>query len=886
MSMIDRIVQVIFRGKDDVTPEANKAKAGVGGFVDSATSMLKGLAAAAAALGLGAFFKKAIEEAQTSREAMGQLALTVENSGVSFTKMAPRVDEALSRLARLSKFGDDDFAKAMQNMTLKTGDAEWALANLGPAADLAAAAGIDLEKASTVLAQAHEGNTKQLYRLIPELKGATNWQELLAEKTAGAAEAQMRQLGPIAAIQKQFGELAESVGKAILGNSTFEESGFGVATMLADLATWVEENTDELGVFIETTIEVGKNILEGLTPAFTLLKQVGGPILKLLVGLIAEMSFAFRAGTIVVEEFAGSVYKSIGNLVEKGGRVLKLFGINVVEGMGTTLRTFGEKLDAEASERWTKLTADHSAFWSRVGREGEKSVDTVRTQERAKTKIVRDESEEQEKIWRAQQKQVEETYKVLSGLAVNYKEVLRTLNPALKESLNKEHAGEFEKTWKRIDDNARTLITRMMANPLPPLIKPAADATKVMGDNLADSVDAVLGLAAEFGGLDDESKAVLENVSAIGKSVQAMFDGGVSFAGIAGVLGAVGTIVSALTSDAREYRQLQRESQARLKENSETVDKLTKQVGLLALDVAGGEVATIESVLADIVPKLSQGGSITDFLSIIKGATSQLVGSGLGWDSVVSLAKKFGLNILDSKGAIDFAQLPELLRALQGTNTAAPGTDFESQLSILQDSFDVNGTNDLSQIGQILNLAGGFAPVLQGLFRGDNLGGTRADLQKLFNDMAAGRLQESQLGRLSGNQFRQLILSLIRQIDAVMQAQTGDATGGDAAGDLELPSAGLLTGGPSLTPVTAAETVQAVLREQTDALSLLLTDQLVLQTRIALAAEGSWVELRQVNTNLGDILGVIGGGLDGLDAALETRARAAALDRGQRPVQR
>lgn len=845
--MLEKIVQVIFRGKNDVGAPAKQATDEVEGFSKKAGSFLKGLGAAAAALGLASFFKTAVEEAQTSREAMAQLANVVDNSGASFRAMAPDVYEALNGLARLTKFGDDEFAEVMRDMVLRTGDAGWSLRSLGLTADLAAAAQIPLADAGKLLANAHEGNTKALFKLIPELKGAANWEEILAQKTAGAAEEQMRALGPIEAAKKQFGEFAESVGKAILGNESFSTSGFGVAEMLAGLAGWVDDNSAAIGEFIDALVLAGRNVVEGFTPAFTLLRRVAGPVLSLLVVAVTEMSFAFRAGTVVIEEFAGQVYQDIGKLVQRVGAVLKLLGVEVVSTMGLELQKFGETLDREASARWDKLVVDQRAFLGKLKGDGDKHVGDVQTQERAKVRIVKQALDETEGDYRKQLAAIEQTYKLLNSYVVEYKKQLATLNPAIRAALDKDHAERFAETWQRIDGNARTLIDRMKANPLPPLVQPATAAVAEMGTTLANAAGNVLDVADNFGGLDQDAKSVLGTVQNLASTVATLATKGLSFAGVAGVLGGVASIVSTMMQGDKERRDLTRKNTEVLRELVTDGVKLSTKVSGETLTGVGAALGGLNlAALAGLESAPGDKG-YTQALNLLVG---QLAKSGLRLSDLDAVAGELGLSIRRSNGAIDMAQLQSLLLGLQ-TNMSAftrVGQSFGEQLKFFKDTQRLEGVSGADQFAAL----GGFVRsvgrvgALQGIDFTD-AASARGSLLALFRQLNNGGLDASQLGGLTGDQFRDVLDELLSlanalETDAVRGVDLPGAGLGAALGapaDLgSLPTADVVTG--------TGATVEGVLLGRADDVVGLLTAHRALLERTAVAGEGSFATLLEI----------------------------------------
>jgi hypothetical protein len=785
--VLEKIVQVIFRGKNGVGGPAKQAADDVEGFTSKAGSLLKGLGAAAAALGLASFFKTAVDEAQKSREAMDALANVVDNSGASFKQMAPEIDATLSRLARFSKFGDDEFAGVLRDMTLRTGDASWSLKNLGQAADLAAAAQIPLEAAGQALANAHEGNTKALFKLVPELKGAANWQELLAQKTDGAAEAQMRALGPIEAARKQFGEFAESVGKAILGNQSFEASGAGFADTLANMATWVDENSAAIGEFIDALVLTAQNIIEGFTPAFTVLKRVAGPVLSLLVVAITEMSFAFRAGTVVVEEFAGQAYQSIGKLVQRVGGVLKLLGIEVVSKIGGELRLFGETLDREASARWNKLVDDQKAFVEKLKTGGDKSVADVQTQERTKTRIMKqglddraNDAEGASKVSQAAadayfQKASKTLGKPLSDMIAITTTSIGKLAEAGREQLEPMKAEQFAKHMQHLREQAdkgNEAIVNLGQN-----AGTANENTKKVAADVGAIARAAIDAADAFGVVDDATANALNSVVNMAVAIGKVAAGDLtSIPGI--IASAVNLITTMMGGDAARKKLIS--------ENTVEMARLRREVGNLSLDVSGDTFAKVQDALGSVMGTIKGGRGARNETDVLNA----LLARGLGMGDLKKVADELGIRIRSDSGALSVDGLRQLFESMGLVEMGQFGQDFGSQLEATTRGFDVNKTSDVGQIAALGSLGGKFSSVLDGVVNTNNLAETRVRLASIFKRFNEGGFTAQELGGLTGAEFLDLVTNLISRIDSATPADTASTSAplGISTGDVAAPT--------------------------------------------------------------------------------------------------
>lgn len=814
MNTLERLVRVIFRGEDNVSPAANSAEKSVGGFGATVSSVVKSLGALGVGVALGAFFKKAVEEASNAREAMGQLSLAVDNSGASFTAMEPEIEAALDRLSRLTKFSDDDFAKAMDTMTTGTGDARWALDNLGLVADLAAKKSITLEESANAVTKAHEGNTKTLFALIPELKGAANWQELLAQKTHGAAEEQLKQLGPIGQAKKMFGEFAEEVGKAILGNDDFQRAGFTVVGMLGDLAKWTHDNAGEIGKFTTAIVVATSAVAEGLVPVMRLLKGVGGPVLVYIRDSVAEAGFMFQAFSGLAGTAVGIVVSALGVLVEKGGKFLKVFGIEAVEATGKSMVDAGTRLLIEGRSNMEGSKRDWIDYQARMKEEDQKGVDDKKKKREEETVIVKDALGKQEDEYDAYVKHLKQLYKLIDDEVVSYKERVETLGPAVKKAMETGPIEGFNRTLAASKEEADKAVAAMKEHgALPPLVKKTELAVKDVADALVQSARTALDVAQAFGKIDSEAAAAFTSAINVGDAVSKMMTGGVTFAGVTGVIGGVANIVSQMMQGDAERKRL-------LGQNNDRLRELRDEIGNLDLNITGEDFAKVTSALTSAVPNLLGGiGNRGADLRTLSGALSA---QGLTFGDLDRIAKEIGIEIRDKSGGLNFDAVKQLLAGLKDVEFGQFGQDFASQLRAAMSGFSINGTSDAGQIGGLGALGAQFSPLLRSIFNPSDLAGSRTRLQEAFARMqpGGGGFSARELGGLTGNQFLDFITDLIGRIDRLGGASNGTPGLGGIVG---LPDTGMPTlPGPDVgLPATLTNVVDSITGFHEEAVPLL-----------------------------------------------------------------
>ena len=872
MSGTTRKVTVVINGEEYVSTAAKQAEAGITlfgkriPFVLDATKLLEwGLNAVKAAFGaLKDFAMDSIRAFDDYSASQVKLNAMSKLTGVSMSEMRDLVKQARDEFG-LSTVASGDLAGAVAKFASQAGDASKAGGLMAAALELGAASGMDAAEVAAGLSSALAGNDEWLNRL-----GLANPSQLWKDY----ATANGRAVSTLTDTEQKLAVMTAimDAGNKVAGTYAERmESGAGAQDRLNN------KIEDAKVAFGQALQPLRVFVVQGLT---TLVEQ-GGRVALAIARVANAIGVVFTGAVEAARSGVGFLAVGIGKLTRK--KELEDWGRN----QSTALSDYQAQL-AKLEDKLlsTGQTAEESAG-KQVTATKNVAAAVKATAETAEEAATRLNATLDAKLGKPMRVAIELT-----------EGAIRRLSESAREQLPAETAEKFAGHMKTLTERAEDARQRMLG------IKDNAaagrDNTRDAAANIKGMAEQALKAAEQFGVVDENASRSLQSAITIGDTFGKMIRDGFTFGGVAGILGGVASIVGTMMNGDAERRQLQRESNERLRDNTARLKELTKEVGLLTLDVSGGEVATIESILEDIVPRLAQGGPMfggpNSFASIINGATSSLLSQGLGWDSIVSLAKKFGINILDKDGAIDFAQLPVLLQALRNTNTAAPGQSFDSQLDIMRQGFAVNQTGDLSQIGQIMGLAERFSPALRGVFRANNIAGTRADLQRLFNDLAEGRLTEAQLGGLTGSQFLSLLTDIIGRIDRLPSGTStgpsgptqGDGTGaptGTPSTGASAPSAGgtAPTGGTTGGTAVPQETIQAVIRAMDNRMLGVLSSHTPLFDRIAVATEKSAVSLASIDGKMDQLIVVTAGQIEATDAKLEAMRRMAALERGQRP---
>ena len=374
--------------------------------------------------------------------------------------------------------------------------------------------------------------------------------------------------------------------------------------------------------------------------------------------------------------------------------------------------------------------------------------------------------------------------------------------------------------------------------------------------------------AEEFGVIDEKAERSLDSAKKIFGTLKEIDKSGFTLAGAAGLIGGVAGLVNSMMAGDNERKRL-------LKENNQRLEDVRDGLTEFRLEISGGD-------LAKLIDGLQVGLGDEPFTgsSQMPSLLQHLNYLGFSESRLDQIAKDLRINIRDSRERLMWEGLSDLLGALMGTNRGGrPG--FGTDLTNLEDGFSVNQTSATDQIAQLGALGANNSDVLKGIIDPNDLQGSRERLRTLFNDFLAGKITNKQMGNLSRSQFQSFLTNLIGRIDSVLGSGTGTGTGtdsgvgGGSSASTGMGTGSLVTGGTSVPTAT----VQAVIKAMDTNIGDILTSHTAIHERIAVATEGSYTELQQINTKM-DTLIAVSSGTDRVDVALEETRRALAVQQG------
>lgn len=753
-----------------------------------------GLIAAGA---LGAFFKSAIEEASAAEVQMGRLGQAVTNAGGNFQKLRPQLEETVASVMRVSTATDDDLREALTRMIAVTGDVEGAQKNLSLVTDLAAFKQIDLADASTIVSKAMEGNTTALNKMGIEGKDAETVLANLQATVGGFAERESKTFsGALTRINNQWGEFQEAVGVAILSGGEAGGMADSLAGILGNLAGWIEQNeegfrlvTGAIGTAVGALVDVGRTVYEVVEPAL-------GPVFKVtlgaLVGALNTASWAVSGLAAAFKVTAGGILEALGVVVEKGGGLLKLFGVQVVAETGSSIRTFGQSLRTAATDDMRRanetyaqgmkaLLGGQKAAHGSIEQETRRHGDAVRTEtERQKAERVRLAKEE-----------ADERERILKEVNAKLEQAAKGLNLA---------TAELKGYWQQVDREARkaaTTITlskdeqrqltdfsRSHAQAQAQVAAAAREAQQRFEDNVdsaASIATSLVSAASGMGKLSDEAATALTSVINMGASI-AKFGIG-SPEGILSIVGGLAQLIGGWGSSAAERAR----QEAHVK-NTRALEELTQEFGDYNGSASGRVFSGVESAIGAAVATAGEEGRPATAVDVER----ELKKRGLTLADARRLAERFGIDV--DKDRFGWSILGSILSSRK---FGSPEGNFGDEIAALEESFDVLGIDDADdRIQRFRDKLKAHIPILADALSGDfsSEGGRAAivaKLRDLYEQSVSGKLPTADYKNATPQQFRQIVRTLL----GFLGGADGLLASGVAAGTGA-------TGGPVGTPGT------------------------------------------------------------------------------------
>lgn len=845
--MASREVSVVINGEEYVSKAADDAGKGMDKFTGGIKGWFRSFVDLKAAWDMAAkaatFLYDQVTESFSAfdnyRSSLQKLEGAAKLTGIPLQQLTALADEGRNAF-KLSSGVANEFAAEVGKLAQKAGDTTKAKDALASFLEIGAARGLSSAETLKAVQQAILGideGTDKLFGKNPSVLYAE-----YADKIGTTA-----------------GKLTDQQKAQALLDATVE-GGLKVQGTYAQYLQTSAGQQEQLNNGLEAArVAFGK----ALDPVRVLIIQLGSrllPILAPLADILGRVLVYAIAGTVrmfaQLQQGVGKTAEAIGSLTGKDE--MEQWGRKTAES-GKALREETERLmlqavglSRETENAASKQRALDAAFRSTTeeaksyGAEVKGANDKVGTSSKAAAdQVTGDSARINELLTRNLGPGLKDAIKLTEG-------ALKDLGESARTQLDPAQAERFARHMQTLVTAAGDVRTRIEAIPEP--IEAGSKASRDMADRVAGIARAGLDAAQAFGVVNDSAAATLATVINLGVAVARVVGGDQS--GWAAIITSTASLLARMMGGDTERRRL-------IERNTDQLARLTKEVSGLSLDVSGEDFAKIQRALTEVFVKLQPGRGARNQADIFDA----LRRVGLSFTDVKKLADQLGIAVTTSSGAISVEGIRALLDAMGMVTPGAFGPGFAERMRATRAGFELTGADQREQIRQLLALGNQFVGTgLTQLFGGGikDLGATRAGLMRLFEQMRAGGVAPEMLGGLTTEEFFDLITDLIRRID-------------DLAKISETTPLGTTTTAAEV--VTATQTVETAVKNQTEAVSDLLTEQSTLHTRVALAtertataAEAILVEIRRAVT--------ANTVAETVDQNLETTRRALAAQRG------
>jgi hypothetical protein len=520
------------------------------------------------------------------------------------------------------------------------------------------------------------------------------------------------------------------------------------------------------------------------------------------------LALGVRRTAGIFQEFAGNALISIGTLVEKGGKLLKVFGVEVVASTGESIRQYGEQLVAKSQ---TTLTNATTAFQA-----GMKRLSDLRSSIRQKDENA--EIKSTNNVANANKKAADEVKASHLDLEIARQKASAATNELLQktaEALRKqnEELRGTDTEWGKNHTTVTNYLTSIK-DLLPPVenlrdeiernnaaLKRNAETAKEAKQHFKDTVNeavqigrGLIDAAQAAGAMNSEMGSVLNSVLSIGESL-ASLSVDFSAGGLVGVIGGIANVVSAIGGSNKGVREA-------LDSNRAALDRLSREVGNFNLGASGKTFSATEKAIAATEAAVREGrisgaGRESQARNLFR---KELLKQGVSVKDAEALLEELGFGGALKGDEEFFASIKrgQLGQGLRDTEFGQFGRDFESQFRATTEGFGIHGTDKGGQLSELAALAGRFSPALKAAL---SSGDAKSALSGLFDQLKTGGLDAAAFGDLNANQFLDLLKSLLSLLDegAVIPGDS-EFTGGTKGKGFEIPIGGGLPRIPPLVP--------------------------------------------------------------------------------------
>ena len=914
--MAQREIKVVINGEEHVTPAAKDASGAMDGFFAKSKGWTKGFADLKAAWDVvsgavsrvsGAIMDSfaAYDELEKSQR---RIEGTSKLTGMSLEYLQVVAAKGKTEFQLSSKTANDyatEVAKLEKNSggAAKATDLLAGFLNIGAARGLSAAE--SLKKAQQSILGIDEGtdalfgkNPSGLWADYALVIGKSAGKFSDADKAAALAYAVMD--GGTKTLGSYGGSLTTTQGKQALMNQRVEEmqAQLGKAmepmrVFAIDLLTGFASNAggaaSAAGSLSHALVDIGQSI----APVFGPLSTVAVRALQMLAYGMSITMLQIRSLAQNTAAGVGSMLASFGTLVERGGTMLKIFGVNIVADAGKAMRETGEEMRDVAQNKLLAVGNEWDSLVTRMARTGRSwKGETIANASETMTGTAQEIESKGAVVAAAAERAADKTgaaIKVKLGTSLARLVTLTTaaiddLGASARAQLPIEKADQFEQHMRGIAERAKEVGARITG--FPAAVDDSTESTKAMAEQVGTVARSAMDVASSFGVLDSKAASALSSVERIAGSLKQGVGGG-AIGALGSAVGLFATSMAVILQLDAPRRAMEAENNRMLEANNRALDRLRDEMNAQSVNVSGSdmEAATramsiLASMPGGVTNMNGDNGGRIDFNAMM----SALSQAGISGTKLDNIAKELGIAIRDKDGRYTSGGIQSLWTALQTFKPGTIGQNFGDQMQFFKDTQRVGGATGtaggLQGFVDFLKNVGGtslFGTQGMDLATAEGRASFRDSLFGLMTQQNNGGFGAGMMGRLTSAELRQVILDMIGMIDGIKPPAGADSGmgggGGGGGGDTTTTTGGVTVPSWTATLITAIET-------QGSRSSAILTTHTALQSRIADATESTVAVLMEVR----DILRDSDASARDMDAALEESRRQANLYRGVLPV--
>lgn len=767
----NRDVSILVKAIDMVTGPIRDMNAKIEGFVGGVKSLMGGLTAGLASLGLVEFFKSAADEAVKSESTITDLDSALKTLGGSYEAVKESIEPYLAKLQETTRFSDEDARQALTTLIVVTGDYQKSVDLLGVTADVAAKRHQSMADAADAVGKASIGLTKGVRDLGVQTTDATEAIKQLRENTTGFAEADGKTAGGrLVELNHLWGEFKEQIGFAIIGSDNLKGAMSGLATSLVDAAKWIAENKKEIGDFVDV-------VVTGIAILANGAKVVAGGVKAAWDALHVSLDDTSMAQDVLNQSLKTGVETVVKTETAKTAAVTWHSNRRVSATKDETAAQKKFQQEEEAAQKKADESLheiDRLAYESGLDLLTEAHKKTLEVEAKYREKAADLEGEDAKKAQAAYQAYLDNRLLKLAGFtekdATAWKSVdnhalynqnvvgssLENLSGKLDIYTQKTTGmtqADIDAWHAKADLNAQILA----------IIGSISDGAGFIGD-MAKATEGLFG--KDF---TDQVGIATQAIQGMSDAASKLLTGDIAGGLVEGAGALVSLGKSIFGGDANLAKQL--------KHNAERLDVLSEGVTTLAdIQAPGRSIAGVKSALGGV--KLDFGklehmepDVVDKFLtSMLRPA---LMAKGLSFTDLDSVAKAMGIDIRNDKGQLSGKLLKELLTALGEVNPGFANT-FSSQRQRIQAGVDIGSITD--ELRAATDLVAdpnfGIPAIAKALASSSTSGGKVNALQGLFANI--GSLGAGDLGGATQSQF----LDTLKWLIGLLSGNGGGTVGG------------------------------------------------------------------------------------------------------------